>query len=201
MVHASKSYSPKPPVPQTSTSFELVTATGRNRASPRDPPDRTISARHLDHEQEPQIPAPTPITQETTITPATENTSAAPNETSAKSDLPLTQQEKDSSVTTEKKPELHTVISMPQQEDPHHPWWVAWWDEGDGFYSVGLLLFVFGFVCPPLWWIGAFWPRHAGKRGGKMAERWQKLNIALSIGFSGILVIGIIIFAVLYSIK
>lgn len=78
------------------------------------------------------------------------------------------------------------------------PWWVASWDE-DGFYSIGALLFLFGFLCPPLWWLGAFWPRHASERGGKMAERWQQLNFLFSIGFSVMLVIALIVAAVIYS--
>lgn len=54
-------------------------------------------------------------------------------------------------------------------------WWLAKHDE-DGFYSISGLLFIFGFLFPPFWWIGAIWPRHIKERGGKMAERWQKLN-------------------------
>lgn len=72
------------------------------------------------------------------------------------------------------------------------PWWVARSDQ-DGFASVGALLFLFGFICPPLWWIGSFWPRRPREYGGKMAERWQKLSRIMSIGFSVILILAIII--------
>lgn len=72
------------------------------------------------------------------------------------------------------------------------PWWVAPNDE-DGFWSIGALLFLFGFICPVLWWLGAFWPRRPRERGGKMAERWQYLNRIMSIGFSVILILAIII--------
>ncbi|KAI8145073.1 hypothetical protein BJV82DRAFT_46842 [Fennellomyces sp. T-0311] len=75
---------------------------------------------------------------------------------------------------------------------PPAPWWVTRHDE-DGAYSIGALLFFFGFICPPLWWLGSFWPRRPRQRGGKMAERWQKLNRIMSIGFSVILVLAIII--------
>ncbi|KAF7722747.1 hypothetical protein EC973_002731 [Apophysomyces ossiformis] len=78
------------------------------------------------------------------------------------------------------------------------PWWLARYDD-DGFYSVGALLFVFGFICPPLWWLGAFWPRRVHEHGGKMAERWQRLNRIASIGFSILLVLAIIIAASLYA--
>ncbi|KAI9275487.1 hypothetical protein BDA99DRAFT_495595, partial [Phascolomyces articulosus] len=78
------------------------------------------------------------------------------------------------------------------------PWWVLHYDE-DGFYSIGMLLFLFGFICPPLWWIGACWPRHPREQAGKMAERWQKLNIIMSLGFSVILIIMFIVVAVLYN--
>ncbi|KAI9493064.1 hypothetical protein BDB00DRAFT_872781 [Zychaea mexicana] len=72
------------------------------------------------------------------------------------------------------------------------PWWVTKHDE-DGIYSVGALLFIIGFICPPLWWVGAVWPRRPRERGGKMAERWQKLNRIMSIGFSVVLILAIII--------
>lgn len=83
-------------------------------------------------------------------------------------------------------------------EPGNPPWWVARWDR-DGFYSIGALLFLFGFLCPPLWWLGALWPRHARERGGKMAERWQHLNFLLSIVFSVLLVIALIVAAVIYT--
>ncbi|KAL0095303.1 hypothetical protein F4703DRAFT_1064164 [Phycomyces blakesleeanus] len=77
------------------------------------------------------------------------------------------------------------------------PWWST--DDEDGFYSVGCLLFLFGFICPPLWWIGSFWPKHARELGGKMAERWQRLNRCMSIGFSILLIIALIVLGVLES--
>ncbi|KAG0177714.1 hypothetical protein DFQ28_005467 [Apophysomyces sp. BC1034] len=86
--------------------------------------------------------------------------------------------------------------------DEKLPWWVAPNDDNeDGFYSVGALLFLFGFICPPLWWLGSFWPRQAREQGGKMAERWQKLNRYMSIGFSIILIIAIIVTAAMLSRK
>ncbi|CDS08711.1 hypothetical protein LRAMOSA10072 [Lichtheimia ramosa] len=72
------------------------------------------------------------------------------------------------------------------------PWWVSRFDE-DGLLSAGALLFLFGFVFPPLWWIGSFWPRRPREHGGKMAERWQRLNRIMSIGFSILVVLAIII--------
>ncbi|KAF7721000.1 hypothetical protein EC973_005637 [Apophysomyces ossiformis] len=86
--------------------------------------------------------------------------------------------------------------------DEKLPWWVAPNDDNeDGFYSVGALLFLFGFICPPLWWLGSFWPRKAREQGGKMAERWQKLNRYMSVGFSIILIIAIIVAAAMLSRK
>ncbi|KAI8336830.1 hypothetical protein BC941DRAFT_428221 [Chlamydoabsidia padenii] len=80
--------------------------------------------------------------------------------------------------------------------DAPRPWWT--WDQVDGMYSIGAVFFVFGFLFPPLWWLGACWPRRP-EQGGKMAKRWQQLNRYLSIGFSIILVIVIIVVAVLYG--
>ncbi|KAG1434039.1 hypothetical protein G6F57_021782 [Rhizopus arrhizus] len=37
-------------------------------------------------------------------------------------------------------------------------WWILKKDDEDGFYSVGGLLFLFGFLFPPFWWLGSFWP-------------------------------------------
>lgn len=86
-----------------------------------------------------------------------------------------------------------TTYDEENQQDLHeNPWWTSSKDE-DGIFSIGALLFLFGFICPPLWWIGSFLPRHPRERGGKMAERWQKLNRAMSIGFSIILILAIII--------
>jgi hypothetical protein len=94
----------------------------------------------------------------------------------------------------------HYTDTYPHHDEEHNAWWVASFDE-DGFYSVPGLLFLFGFLIPPLWWVGSFWPRHVREHGGKMAERWQKLNRIMSIGFSTILVIAIIVVAILYATK
>ncbi|KAI8078621.1 uncharacterized protein BX664DRAFT_342317 [Halteromyces radiatus] len=91
--------------------------------------------------------------------------------------------------------DLHQVKSIIPSEE-RRPWWV--WDKEDGVHSIGMYLFLFGFLFPPLWWIGACWPRHPDQ-GGKMARRWQQLNRYLSIGFSIILVIVIIVVAALYG--
>lgn len=87
-----------------------------------------------------------------------------------------------------------------QEEEPaeDNVWWLTK-DDHDGFYSLVGLFFLFGFLFPPFWWIGSVWPRHVREKGGKMAERWQKLNRIMSIGFSTVLIILIIVFAVLYS--
>jgi hypothetical protein len=89
---------------------------------------------------------------------------------------------------------------LPQLEQEQPPWWVAK-DDQDGFYSIGGILFLFGFICPPCWWIGSFWPKNVKEKGGKLADRWQKLNRIMSIGFSTVLIILIIVFAVLYTRK
>ncbi|CAO3672883.1 unnamed protein product [Rhizopus microsporus] len=82
-------------------------------------------------------------------------------------------------------------IKRSPKEEPSETEKPAWWilkkDDEDGFYSVGGLLFLFGFLFPPFWWLGSFWPRQVREKGGKMAERWQRLNRIMSIGFSTIL--------------
>ncbi|KAI8388835.1 uncharacterized protein BYT42DRAFT_561400 [Radiomyces spectabilis] len=85
-----------------------------------------------------------------------------------------------------------------REEDEKTPWWMMR-DDQDGFYTIGALLFLFGFICPPLWWLGSFWPRKIQQRGGKMAERWQKLNRVMSIGFSVIVIIAIIVVGIIYA--
>ncbi|GAA5802429.1 hypothetical protein HPULCUR_007894 [Helicostylum pulchrum] len=85
-----------------------------------------------------------------------------------------------------------------EDEQEKDAWWLSKNDQ-DGFYSICGLFFLFGFLFPPFWWIGSVWPKHVAKRGGKMAVRWQKLNRIMSIGFSSILLILIIVFVVLYT--
>lgn len=92
------------------------------------------------------------------------------------------------------------TIDAPESDCEEHedkPWWI--FDSEDGLYSIGAVLFLFGFVFPPLWWVGAVWPRRAGECGGKMAERWQSLCRVLSIGFSVLLVAAVIVTAVLWA--
>ncbi|KAF1806199.1 hypothetical protein V8B55DRAFT_1454771 [Mucor lusitanicus] len=74
------------------------------------------------------------------------------------------------------------------------------------FFSAGAFLFLFGFICPPLWWIGSFCPtrvsdQYQHKHDGdiKMIKRWRTLNRFFSLGFSTLLIIAIIVLAVLYS--
>jgi hypothetical protein len=85
------------------------------------------------------------------------------------------------------------------EEEEEEAWWLLSKNDQDGFYSICGLLFVFGFLFPPLWWIGSVWPKHVKEKGGKMAERWQKLNRIMSIGFSSILILLVIIFVILYA--
>ncbi|ORY95314.1 hypothetical protein BCR43DRAFT_492787 [Syncephalastrum racemosum] len=97
---------------------------------------------------------------------------------------------------------IHAVITIDApgsdcEEDEYKPWWI--FDSEDGLYSMGAVLFLFGFVFPPLWWIGAVWPRRPGERGGKMAERWQSLCRVMSIGFSILLIAAVIVTAVLWA--
>lgn len=76
------------------------------------------------------------------------------------------------------------------------------------FFSLGAFLFLFGFICPPLWWVGSFYParvdgiadyqkRHQSDI--KMLRRWRTLNRFFSLGFSTLLIIAIIVLTVLYS--
>ncbi|CAO3597158.1 unnamed protein product [Absidia cylindrospora] len=79
--------------------------------------------------------------------------------------------------------EKHGDVSSPPRQ--HHE---NSWAEDDviiddaGRWPLGLFLFWFGFLCPLLWWVGAFWPRHADQYG-KMAHRWQWINRIMSITF------------------
>lgn len=72
-------------------------------------------------------------------------------------------------------------------------------------FSVGAYLFIFGFLCPPFWWIGSFYPTNLknGKRfmdeNLKMALRWRLLNRFFSLGFSVLLLIAIIVLVIVYT--
>ncbi|KAI8879196.1 hypothetical protein K501DRAFT_303862 [Backusella circina FSU 941] len=76
----------------------------------------------------------------------------------------------------------------------------TWEEEESTFFSVGAFLFLFGFIVPPLWWIGSFIPRSKRDCSSKMVERWRLLNRYFSLGFSSLLIIAIIILAVIYSV-
>ncbi|KAG2199028.1 hypothetical protein INT46_010268 [Mucor plumbeus] len=95
-------------------------------------------------------------------------------------------------------PPSSPAYAQDDQQSEENTWWVTKNDQ-DGFYSICGLLFLFGFIFPPFWWIGSIWPKHVREKGGKMADRWQKLNRIMSIGFSSILIILIIVFVILYA--
>jgi hypothetical protein len=90
-------------------------------------------------------------------------------------------------------------VETESDKESAHVWWLLTKNDQDGLYSICGLLFLFGFIFPPCWWIGSIWPKHVREKGGKMADRWQKLNRIMSIGFSSILLILIIVFVVLYT--
>ncbi|CAO3656571.1 unnamed protein product [Mucor hiemalis] len=72
-------------------------------------------------------------------------------------------------------------------------------------FSIGAFLFIFGFLCPPCWWIGSFYPTNlkTDKRfmdeDLKMALRWRLLNRFFSLGFSVLLLIAIIVLVIMYT--
>ncbi|KAI8378824.1 hypothetical protein EDC96DRAFT_571000 [Choanephora cucurbitarum] len=106
-------------------------------------------------------------------------------------------------ISKSQEPPPVPVHKMPQNEADsdsieENVWWTMK-DDHDGLYSIGALLFLFGFLCPLLWWLGSFWPTRIRERAGKMAGRWQKINRIMSIGFSSVLLILIIVFVVLYA--
>ncbi|KAI8339978.1 hypothetical protein BC941DRAFT_419081 [Chlamydoabsidia padenii] len=70
-------------------------------------------------------------------------------------------------------------------------------DQDDNNGSLGMYLFWFGFLCPLLWWIGSFWPRHADRQG-KMAHRWQLINRIMSISFCLLLILLLMAFGIWY---
>jgi len=63
---------------------------------------------------------------------------------------------------------------------------VPW--EPDPLIPVGSVLFLFGFIFPPLWWIGSFFPRPSKS---KLDYRWIKINRYVSV-VSVLLVLGIV---------
>ncbi|KAI8988941.1 hypothetical protein BDB01DRAFT_849044 [Pilobolus umbonatus] len=65
------------------------------------------------------------------------------------------------------------------------------------FFSLGSFLFLFGFLFPPLWWVGSFLPRVHDQN--KMDERWRLLNRYFSLGFSTLLIIALIVLAMTYK--
>ncbi|KAI9473430.1 MAG: hypothetical protein EXX96DRAFT_305574 [Benjaminiella poitrasii] len=99
-----------------------------------------------------------------------------------------------------KKEQQSSQTPVMDDEQDTTAWWILSKHDQDGFYSVCALFFLFGFIFPPFWWIGSFWPKRVKEKGGKMADRWQKLNRMMSIGFSIILIVFIIIFVIIYSI-
>lgn len=72
-------------------------------------------------------------------------------------------------------------------------------------FSVGAYLFIFGFLCPPCWWIGSFYPANLKNEKRfidedfKMALRWRLLNRFFSLGFSVLLLIAIIVLVIIYT--
>jgi hypothetical protein len=87
-----------------------------------------------------------------------------------------------------------------ENEKYFQPTWLMEDDGGEPFFSVGAFLFLFGFVLPPLWWVGSFVPKSKRDCTSKMVERWRLLNRYFSLGFSSLLIIAIIILAVIYSV-
>ncbi|KAI8969108.1 hypothetical protein BDF20DRAFT_893274 [Mycotypha africana] len=75
----------------------------------------------------------------------------------------------------------------------------------DSLHSFGAFLFLFGFLCPPLWWLGSFYPfKCRGEETDKdvemkMMKKWRTLNRFLSLGFSTLLIVVVIILLALYK--
>lgn len=71
------------------------------------------------------------------------------------------------------------------------------------FFSKGAYFFLFGFIFPPCWWVGSFYPKGSKNMyidgNMKMALRWRLLNRFFSLGFSCLLIISIVVLAILYS--
>jgi hypothetical protein len=66
-------------------------------------------------------------------------------------------------------------------------------------FSMGALFFLFGFIFPPCWWIGSFYPKPKFDEKRKMDSRWRLVNRFFSLGFSTLLVIAIIVLTIVYS--
>lgn len=74
------------------------------------------------------------------------------------------------------------------------------------FFSAGAFLFMFGFLFPPLWWVGSFYPTRVydeskarNDNDVKMLQRWRTLNRFFSLGFSTLLIVVIIMLAIIYT--
>jgi hypothetical protein len=73
-------------------------------------------------------------------------------------------------------------------------------------FSLGAFFFMFGFLFPPFWWVGSFYPTRVYDESKtrydcdvKMLKRWRTLNRFFSLGFSTLLIIAIIVLTILYS--
>lgn len=91
-------------------------------------------------------------------------------------------------------------ISLSSHHNQHHD---SWSPDNDSImnenerWPLGLILFWLGFLCPLLWWVGSFWPRHAD-RIGKMTHRWQWINRIMSITFCIILFLFLLAIGIWY---
>ncbi|KAI9015828.1 hypothetical protein CLU79DRAFT_764859 [Phycomyces nitens] len=207
-----RSLSPSPQWPQNITENLISRSPTSQPQSPPQPQPQPQPQLQL-HPQPPRVLGPRPFLSESSEPPS--HASLTPHSPDQDS---INQRPSQSTLRDPNTPFIGLLANLPKDTerpfDPNYlhaydqeqqwnalqkgtPWWSA--DDEDGFYSLGCLLFLFGFLCPPLWWIGSFWPRHARELGGKMAERWQRLNRCMSIGFSILLLIALIVLAVLES--
>ncbi|KAL1919772.1 uncharacterized protein VTP21DRAFT_1703 [Calcarisporiella thermophila] len=67
----------------------------------------------------------------------------------------------------------------------------------DNFCTLGAWLFLFGFLFPPLWWIGAFYPR---KSTARSESRWKRHNQLMSV-LGLLLILGIIALLIWYAVQ
>ncbi|KAJ2964040.1 hypothetical protein NQZ79_g907 [Umbelopsis isabellina] len=68
----------------------------------------------------------------------------------------------------------------------------------DSMCTFGLWLFIFGFICPPCWWVGCFLPCDART---EMERKWQKLNRLMTFGFSLIVLTAIVTVVIVWRLE
>lgn len=68
----------------------------------------------------------------------------------------------------------------------------------DAMCTVGLWLFIMGFICPPCWWVGCILPYHTKT---EMERKWQRLNRLMTFGFSLVVLTAIVTVVIVWRLE